>query len=145
MGRVKCIVLIREIENKEDFESAENIDDVVDKIGDYYDPIDIDRDCIYRDSPKFLEELKEVYKSILSDIDFYDELSKKDKKENRKQSEYLHKYKKYASLAGVPHYGSSCITNDTYGEYCPEEIKDMIDHPDKMEDFKGMIVLSIHC
>lgn len=62
MGKVKCIILIRDIKNKEGFEDVENIDDVVDKIGDYYDPIDIDRDCIYRDSPRFLEELKEVYK-----------------------------------------------------------------------------------
>ena len=61
MGRVKCIVLISEIEEKEDFENSEN------------------------------------------------------------------------------------ITDDTYGEYCSEEIKDMIDNPEKMEDFKGMIILSIHC
>ena len=145
MGRVKCIILIRNIKNKENFENAENIQDLVNKVGDYHDPIDTDVDCIYRDSPRFLEELKEVYKSILSDIDCNENIANKAEERNDKHSEYLYKYYKYASLVGIPHYGSSCITDDTYGEYCPEEIKDMIDHPEKMEDFKGMIILSIHC
>ena len=145
MGRVKCIILIRDIKNKEDFEDVENIDDVVNKVGDFYNPIDTDKDCIYRDSPRFLEELKEVYESINSDIACSENIANKAKERNDKHSEYLYNYYKYASLSGIPHYGSSCITDDTYGEYCPEEIKDMIDRPEKLKDFVGMLVLSIHC
>ena len=145
MGRVKCIILIRNTKEKEDFENAENINDLTNKVGDFYDPIDVDRDCIYRDSPKFLEELKEVYGSINSDISCNENIANKAKERNDKHSEYLYNYYKYASLAGIPHYGSSCITDDTYGEYRPEEIKDMIDRPEMLKKFTGMLVLSIHC
>jgi len=145
MGRVKCIILIRDIKDKEDFENAENINELTNKVGDFYDPIDTDRDCIYRDSPRFLEELKEIYGSINSDISCSENIANKAKERNDKHSEYLYNYYKYASLAGIPHYGSSCITDDTYGEYSPEEIKGMIDRPEMLKDFTGMLVLSIHC
>ena len=142
MSHVQCIMLVSR--DTSQYSHTEDISRLSDKVGDFYDEPDAESDFIKSDSPDFINKLYEQINLINREINHNEEMAIKMKKEEVKRSEYLHSYRKYALLYGIPIYGCECIVDDTGGEFGPEEVEDMIKNPEQLKNYKGLLLINIH-